>query len=342
MDNNFKDIKFCDGIGYQLTNSTIITFILNKLTKYYKLEIDRAYSKYFKFCEASDINTLKKERYLAYYNFSAPLTLLFLTTYNGINFCFYIKKQAGSRVNEVDIISTKHRFSDVLYQNDTLFEGKLVKGVQGWNFLINDLVIHEKHTYNVDFVQKLQTINDILLNKFIADPVLDVAHINLQDFVDYAYLSSFIGSYKSQQSYSNQITGIIFRSNSVSCNKNIIFPFNTEIKELNLPEIGKNKPIVEKINPDKIRDSHRNICFKLKKTNLPDVYELYLTDGVNDVFYDHAGVSSLETSRLIKSLFPAEKYHYIFVNCKWDPNFLKWEPYRRSTRKNADSVYLFT
>lgn len=336
MDNNFKEIKFYDGIGYQVTNSTIVNNIVGRLVKYYKLEIDRAFSKYFKFADSEDIAALKKDRHLAYYNFSAQHTLLFLTNYNGINFCYYLDPK------KMQLVSVKHRFCDSLYQNDTLFEGKFVKGTDGWHFLISDLVIHEKHTYTADLTKKLQTINSILTRQFISDPVLDPVQISLQDFVDYQYLQSFTTQYKDTLPYREEITGIVFRCVISSNTRNIIILFKPGFhSNLRLPELGPTKATLEKLDPSKMGESHRNLCFKLKKTKTPDIYELFLTDGKNDCFYDYAGIPDIKTSRSVKSMFPDNKYHYIIATCKWDPKFLRWEPYRRSTRKTPDSIYVF-
>lgn len=337
MDSNFKETKFYDGIGYQVTNNTIVNNVIGRLTKYYKLEIDRAFSKYFKFADSEDILSLKRDRHLAYYNFSASHTLLFLTNYNGINFCYYIDPK------KMQITSVKHRFCDSLYENDTLFEGKFVKGTDGWHFLISDLVIHEKHTYTAELTQKLQTINSLLTHKFIADPVLDPVEISLQDFVDYSYLNSFATQYKDRLTYRAEITGVVFRSTIESNTRNVIVLFKPGFHTgLKLPEPGQVKTEMEKLDPDKLGESHRNVCFKLKKTKTPDIYELFLTDGKNDCFYDYAGIPDIKTSRLVKTMFPDGKYHYIIATCRWDPKFLRWEPYRRSTRKIPDSIYIFT
>lgn len=333
MDCNFVEVSFADGFAHKLNNKKISSVILTRFSKYYKLEITRAFSKYFKFIDTQEVQTLKNERHLAYYNYAGPLTYLYLNSYNGMNFCYYINAET------MEIFSVKHRFSDHLYSSETLFEGKLVQTETGWTYLINDLVIYNGHTLISDLTKKLQLINEILTNDFLSDPVLDVAQIQLQDFVDYQYLQSFVSDYLTSTGHERHVAGVIFRPVNSSNTKNIILNFSTS-QRLELPNSDVKK--IDKPAFSKMEQSNRNICFKVKKTKTPDIYELYLTDGVDDHFYDYANVPDIKTSRTIKALFAENsKHHYIIACCKWDPRFSRWQPYRRSSRKTPDSIYVW-
>ena len=338
MDNNFKEIKFCNSYGYQIANKKIVSYILNRLKRYYKIDITKAYSKYFKMADTHSYKSLLREQHHVYYNFNEPLTLLYLTQYNGINFCYYIDPK------KEQIISVKHRFSDELYLNDTLFEGKIIQDKENnWHFLISDLVIHQRHTYFTDLLTKLRTLNQLIADNYCADVVLDPCKVSVQDFVSYQYLESFLTDYRESLIYSNAITGVIFRPDLANSTSNIVFLFKKNFHQnLTIPTVKTTDDKTVELNVScSAADTHRkNICFKLKKTNKPDIYELYLTNGKSDCYCDIANVPDIKTSNLVKSLFPA-KYHYIYVNCKWDERFKRWTPYCRSERKNSDSIYLF-
>ena len=335
MDNNFKEIKFCNRYASLLTNNKMAASITKKLTRYYKVDLTRAYSKYFKFADTTDFKYLSRQPHLAYFNFKEQYSYLYLTIYNGINFCFYLTNN--------QIISVKHRFSDILFKQDTLFEGKLVKGKSNRHyFLVSDLIIHENHTFFTDLVRKLRVINTILMDQHQPDPVLDPCCIKLQDFVEYQYLESFIGKYLKKIDY--RPDGLIFRPVQAKDTKNMVFLFKPRFhKNLRVPHIrAETRSDIKTYSIDRqlLPSETDKVCFKLKKTRKPDVYELYLTDGKNDCYCDIAHVPDIGSSHQIRKLFPA-KYHYIIASCKWNEPFKRWVPYRRSNRNKPDSVHLF-
>lgn len=333
MDINFREIQYHNSIGHILANP-IQSVIVHRLTKYYKLSLDRAFSKYFKSTGPDDLIALQKDRHFVYFNVNAPMTLLFLTVFNGTNFCFYVT-QTKNGGGEIEVVSVKHRFHDSLFEGDTVFEGKLVTDDHGiCHYLINDIVVYQRHTFSTDLRLKLQTIAKILETQFIDDPILDVACISLQDFVDYQYLESFVGDHLGSLPYRKHINGLIFRSIVDGGASNKVL----NITGLNLPANGNIRPRIWNNEGGGELRTGSSVCFKLKKTKLPDIYELYLTDSNglgHDVYHDIAGIPDLKTSRAVKKMF-INGFHYITAVCKWDNTFSRWTPILRSSRKIPD------
>jgi len=335
MDKNFKEVKFGRGYGYRLTNQKMVDNVLNKLVKYYKIEVNRTNSKYFKFAEIDDYHRLRQQQHLAYFNIDKPHSFLYITTYNNTNYCLHIEPDNGK------ITSVKYRFADNLYCQDILFEGKIA----GNYFLINDLVIQKNRTYTDDLKSKLRLMNDLIHNPEYHqdDPVLDNLKLIVQDFVPYQYLYSFCKDFWKTLPYKKYITGVVFRSINPGDAKNMIFSFKSGFhNKLNIPKVPFEKDQTKIINNINKNSTHRDVvCFKLKKTNKPDIYHLYLTDGKNDYYCDIADIPNMKVSHLVKSLFPP-KYHFINVNCHWNPQFGRWQPFKRSFRKTPDSIYIFS
>lgn len=341
MDPNFKMVKFCNSVGYLLASDNARTALLNRLTKYYKLDLDRAFSKYFRIAGPDDLTALQKDRHFVYFNVVAPMTLLYLTVIDGTNHCFYISR-SRSKNGQIEVISVKHRFHDSLFAGDTVFEGKMVKNQhQRWSYLINDIVVHQRHTFTTDLRTKLQTINKMLEQNYIADPILDAVEISLQDFVDYQYIESFATDYLADLAYRDSVDGLIFRSVADGGASNKIVPFKSlSTITTHLPPVKTCNQEVAKIQlKGQSTISRNSICFKLKKTKVPDIYELYLTNGTTDIYVDIAGIPDLKTSQTVKRMF-TNGFHYVIAVCKWDPNFKRWTPFMRSSRKVPDTPYI--
>ena len=79
-----------------------------------------------------------------------------------------------------------------------------------------------------------------------------------------------------------------------------------------------------------------NLTFEIKATIQPEVYDLYCVDETKQaVKYDIARISGLKTSKLITKLF--KENDRVFVNCKFNDKFAKWEPFEESTE---DKVFV--
>ena len=79
--------------------------------------------------------------------------------------------------------------------------------------------------------------------------------------------------------------------------------------------------------------------FEIRKTMQPEVFDLYcLNEGVISK-YSCARISTLKISKLIYRLFSERET--VYVNCKFNSNFNKWEPFEESDRdKLCDIKYL--
>jgi len=156
----------------------MLSNIWGKLTKYYKLDLSNPYCKYFINAQSNDLKILKQQRHLCYYNIDVPFCYLYLTKYNGINLCVYIEIVDSNTIPRM--IAVKHRFDDHMYDQDTLFEGKMVYGNDNqWHYLISDLIIYNNHSYQSNLLEKLRVINNILFDNHRPDKILDPCCISL-------------------------------------------------------------------------------------------------------------------------------------------------------------------
>jgi hypothetical protein len=92
-------------------------------------------------------------------------------------------------------------------------------------------------------------------------------------------------------------------------------------------------------------DENIEIVFKMKKTDIVDVYNLYLATKVqkeDKTFikykkYDRAYIQTTECTHFCKDLFRKLNTDYTFIKCKYLANKQKWVPFEHmSETKTSD------
>ena len=71
------------------------------------------------------------------------------------------------------------------------------------------------------------------------------------------------------------------------------------------------------------------VSFLIKKTELPDIYELYCSKNEALFKVGIAGVNTLSCSLFIKNLFNSSKEN-VYVSSSYHKDFKKWIPYKES------------
>ena len=325
MDKNFKRVQFGCKKGNLLTNSRIVNFILDRLERYYKLELFKPFNKVIKPFNTSNIEEVSNFEYLVSYNITKPMSYIYLTKYKGITFCYYI---VGTERCNAKIYSTLQRFGADLFDKEMILEGYILDNI----FLVNDLVVHEGHTVSKPLEDRIKIINNILNYKYQPDPVLDNYKVVLKDYVEYPYIMSLCSDYMIDISYKDSIEGVIFSPlgacdthllvNEVSVKHNVK-PIKTKSQKLSIVE-----------NPKK-----HKICFLVKNTGKPDVYHLYLRTGKGNEtkYYDIASVPDKESSSMLKRLVKTQS----IMICKYDnrDHMKRWQPLMTSNRDKPDTIH---
>lgn len=331
MDNSFSIVNFGNSLAQKVTNKGLREDLLERLADY-RISPSEPFGKHYsKISALSDLKDLRKNKkeeatYLVSYQFTDMLkpAFLFFTRYSGIRFCFLFHKDA--------IYAVKYRFNERIYDQDTLLEGYIVTTVSGnkCHFVVSDIVLYQNRVVDTDIQERLKLMNKLIDTEYQPDPILDVADIVLNDHVQFNQLESFLVSYK--QPYTSGAIGIVFTP-ITSDAKNYYLNFK-EINKLNLPQHKQiestSQPINDKLDPTRI------ICFKIQRTDKPDVYQLYLQDEKNERYFDIASVPDKDTSILVSKILG--KYQYTYVKCKYDDNFSRWQPFMKSSRKSSDQL----
>jgi len=144
-----------------------------------------------------------------------------------------------------------------------------------------------------------------LKTKYKYDDFMNVCHIQVQSFFLYHHLEMIKKNTKKE---------LIFNSE-----------YDDQKYKYYLNEVSK-----EILSSNQKKDS----VFEIRKTNLPDVYELWYYKNNSLVKNSIATISTMKTSLFVRGLFEQNKNKPNYVLCKYKDSFgIKgWIPYKSSTK----------
>ena len=303
-------------------------------------------SKYYTFLNKKNVNNLKENNFLVSLSTFGKKFILFITKYNTKKYCIFINKK-----NDVMTV-TQLKFEDDIF-NGTLFDGELVKNDNNkWIFLINDIAYYKgDNIITKSFKEREIIIENILKNEYQnEDCENQTFYIAKKQYFPYNNIKDLADSYMKKLNY--KCSGLYFKNtNNFSDNYLFIFPecrsdskilgsnCDTEIKN---KEVDDNEDLFKDVDiiraPKIIEENHTTTktklekitCkFKIQKTVMPDIYELFCQNDTYMEKYSYASVPDMETSNFIKSLFN-DNDTVVFVECNYHKSFKKWIPYKKT------------
>lgn len=245
--------------------------------------------------------------------------LLFLTQINDVNYCFFIDKKIKNGYDYPKIFILPYNFNSDLYKG-SLFECELIRNKQNkWSISIGDIYyLRGKNLNKTVIIDRINEIHNLFTNYYYESPFSEICPIQIKKYFDYKDIDNCLKNFIPKISY--QIRGIYFVPLKTNYSKILyLFPQDKILKNNNL-----------------VKKNYKT--FRIMKTLKPDVYELYLKDNDSLSKQGIALVQTIKISHLLVSLFKDKSQHdEVFVNCKLNDNFNKWEPYE-STNENISSI----
>ena len=235
---------------------------------------------------------------------------LYCTQINDVNYCFLIDKKIKDGYKFPKIFLVHYRFESEIF-NGTLFETELLRdNCNKWHLLIGDIYIYKGEKLdNKQITERMNIINDIILNKYIDDTFCNICPIKIKRYFDINQIKYITEEFIDKLDY--RIRGLYFVPLKTSYAK-ILYMFNDdEYKKSNY----KNKTTIN---------------FKIVKTIKSDVYELYLNNETKSSIIKHsyASIPNIKTSLWLKELF--DQKEDIIVECKLNKRFNKWSPIKET------------
>jgi hypothetical protein len=294
-----NQIKFCNKKA-----SLIDNYVLLEVCKQLKFKYNYHFTKpTYEILNKSNVSQIKENPHLVSFDIKGNDFILFLTSIKGKKYCLFIEQK---NENNIKMYSVKFRFDSDLYDG-TIFEGKLtMNNKECWIFIINNIYCERSNMLsNQLFSKKLNRITTILKTKYKYDDFMNVCHIQVQSFFLYHHLEMIKKNTKKE---------LIFNSE-----------YDDQKYKYYLNEVSK-----EILSSNQKKDS----VFEIRKTNLPDVYELWYYKNNSLVKNSIATISTMKTSLFVRGLFEQNKNKPNYVLCKYKDSFgIKgWIPYKSSTK----------
>jgi hypothetical protein len=344
-----KPVKLGNEKALQITNALHIQELTNRISQY---GIDIEYKRYH-FLDKNRANELKQKEHSFVLNTYGAKYLLFLTYVNFKPYALYINRKNST------FFLVKTRFDVSLYQ-DTMLEGETIKINEKWYFYVGDCLVYKKTNMVVQsYTKRCEILGNILANDYVSDSYMEPFELIRKEKYEYEDIMGVKNGLIGKLPF--RVNGYVFKcleaasydilyifpecrnkqpdDESPKNGGNSSFPTNGKNNSSNLvTECERNRSssnFQEGCAQVKQRDQmHLHVPtkgkdeakFLMKKTEFPDVYEIYMFDSSNSkkAKVGYAGIPNIECSVMVKNWFIDKEE--IYAKCKKNPVNDKWIP----------------
>lgn len=340
-------ISFCDRIAYNIKCSDAKDIILDELEKKYQIRILQKHwfrldEQQFKYVQTIPHKVCVRSNGNPYF--------LYFTKYEDVNQMMYIDKKVQPGYQKPRIILTKGQFDDAVFSN-TLLEGEMVKDKLGkWIFLINDVIMYKGH-YLKDMLlpQRIDLAHELLEKHYFPDHLMDVCQYHVKRYAsctqeDIAELLTFTEKlpYTNRGMYFVPLT-MKYKPKLINFNDDLVKSVFRKVKDspmfIEKPKESMEEKVKDIIPPSPTEEKQQiptDLSLKenekilwLRKTEQPDIYDLYETDNSLQKI-GVAYVPSLSLSKVLRNIFKnLNVATSVCFRCSYDDVFRKWIPYEK-------------
>lgn len=336
-------ISFCDRINANIKSSDAKTLILSEIESKYNVSI---LQRHWHFLDERAIQQIIVSPHLACLRSNGNPYFLYFTRYEDIPVIYYIDKKIHPGYQQPRIILARGMFNDTIFDG-TLLDGEMVKAKDNsWIFLINDMIAYcGKHLFRSPLPQRLEFIYEMLKSHYVSDSDVDVCSFQVKRYIQ-ASQEGVTALVELSRTLPYTCRGVYFWSFNLkykpklhNFDMSIIKPVIRKVKDTPdfrekpvaaIPEPPKTPDIVEHCGQQCGSDEK---LYWLRKTEHPDVYEVYPTDNgkLQNNLIGIAHVSSMVTSKMLRATFKdATVTMYFQFKCKWNEHTQKWQPIMRA------------
>lgn len=320
------NISFCEKNAINIKTDKIKKQCLDKLQSIYNVNI---LSKHYYLYNEHTIEKLQNHPYITSLKSDGNPYLLFLTRLNNVNTCIMIDKKIQQGYFLPRMIIIHLQFTDNLF-DDTIFDGEMIKdNNNNWVFIINDLyALSGQHTNEQNVIKRINQVYQILQTQFVVNED-DLFNVQVKKYFKCDDIEDMIEIFKQTVPYSSR--GVIFKPMFLRF-KDILYNFNNSLINYKVrTKVGNTNEFIE-INHKKDENIQANVPssyidineFNIKKTDIPDVYELH--DSENKLV-GNACVNKMQVSKFLSDLFENSNINSKFkVKCVYNSKFKKWTP----------------
>ena len=313
-----KPIKLGNGKALQITEVQTTREISARLKKY---GVDIEYKRYH-FLDKNRAQELKSTKHSFVLNTFGTKYLLFLTKVNSKNYAIYVNRKNES------FYYVKTRFLDELY-SDTVLEGEALKIGNDWSFLVSDIHLYRTNSLQSNtFDERYRCITKLINDEYISDEYIEPFCLLKKDVFDYTDIKNVREKYIPTLPF--PVNGYLFKSSVISTYDILyIFPECRNNRDDKVGREPSDSVVATDTSPKKAKEVPEmkdEMIFITKKTEYPDVYELY--ESSNSKIYDYAGIPTIGVSKMVREWF-GEKTELVIlfrknkINERWGPVSVK-------------------
>jgi hypothetical protein len=398
--NILSQISFCDKQCSNVNDNKVKAQIVDIIDKKYGIQI---ISKDYNLVNPNILRNISYHQHiLTPYTHGNPY-MLYLTKVDNINCAIFIDKKLKDGYTYPKMHCVKYRFSEELYEKDTIFTGELVRdNERRWFFLIDNLLLYKgMKTNEKNILSRFELIYKIMDNDYTTDKYLEICPLYVKKLFLYKDVKKMVEEFIPNLSY--MCKGIVFYTlNNKHSNYLYMMPRDSQIPIKSSNEIddivqdkypdlwekkqssttnhdyehvsntndnnnnnnssalvsnvssGVSDTIIYESESNNNTNSniniiqntsktvevesvieHNNVVFKVLKTDIPDIYNLYCYE--NNTTSSNSNTNLLKHSiALIPNIKISHNLYYTFnskpnnlglnMECKFSTIFEKWIP----------------
>jgi hypothetical protein len=329
-----EKFNFGNSINNIINQNDKVYVFLNKIFK--SLDLNNLLYRPIILGDRELINIKKNKHFVT--TFKGKRYLLWCFKLNFVNCCLYIDKFDHYSFEPIFIIA-HHRFDDNLFKgNGTIFDGEVYEST----FSIIDILYYAGNScLEWSFLKRYAKIRELYRKYYMMDKDLESVNIIIKDFYERKNIINLLNN------LNETCEGLFFIPDNQKFRK-IFYSFNTG-DETYLNSIFNQNKLTNDMTNDMTNDIDIDIdedCCKkidtklhcqIKKTNIPDIYMLFLMMDNELKNIGPACIPDIHTSYFIRELFNKKRTKKnIIVICNYHEKFNKWQPYEKSKKDIPD------
>ena len=264
--NILSQISFCDKQCSNVNDNKVKAQLVDIINKKYGIQI---ISKDYNLVNPNIIRNISYHQHiLTPYTYGNPY-MLYLTKVDNINCAIFIDKKLKDGYTYPKMHCVKYRFSEELYEKDTILTGELVRdNERRWFFLIDNILLYKgMKTNDKNILRRFELIYNIMDNDYTSDKYLEICPLYVKKLFLYKDVKKMVEEFIPNLSY--MCKGIVFYTlNNKHSNYLYMMPRDSQIQIKSSSEID-----------DIVQDKYPNLFEKKQNYS-------------NNQEYDNSSISS--------------------------------------------------
>jgi len=353
-------ISFCDRINYNIKSFETKDEILNDMQRMFNIQILQRHWYHF---DEKCYEHMIHNKYLACLRSNGNPYYMYFTKYQDVPIIYFIDKKIHPGYQKPRIMLGRGLWDASVFEN-TILDGEMVKDkYNGWLFLINDVIAYKgKHLIHEPLPNRLELAIELLDTCLTPDPTIDCCRYQVKQYV-YITQEGVNALFEMNNTLPYTTRGMYFypytlkyKPKLVNFDENLIksvvrkvkdtpeFQDGSTVVSANVTNVANATNVTNATNitnvtnaTNKIEDNFPVIStennsaetYMLRKTELPDIYEVYAFNPLvgRGAKLGTASIPNMKVSKFMRAIFKDTTVAtYVKMSCIYKNDINKWLP----------------